>query len=302
MADDHSHAQDEQSHAESAGASVDVSDSVITVSVTWRQLGTLLGLYVAEEPGRLTEFLQEAERLDPAYRRWEYVRGVHGVPGLGARIAGRLPAELHYTGFEGYWAGSGRTEEQVVEAEAELGIEVLAAIAGLSGAGEAYTHGFDIFRYPRTRSLYETATGRNNNLSNVVLLDPILGEALGKLRAVAERSPDPVQYAAFQSAVESAVMTASGSVYIDPGQHALLSDLAKEGRNVVGPDLIQRYQVPRAPLTNMHNTAVPFNARQRQGYQVLSEIGRLGNPTLRAMLHILPPSVLDTDLRPITQR
>src|SRR6516164_9672323 len=93
---------------------------MIHVTATLPHVGAILGVLVADDPTRFATFLEEAERLDQAYKRWEYVRGVQGEPGAGVNLVGSLPPDLHYTGFEGYWAGSGKPAEAIVTEEAHL--------------------------------------------------------------------------------------------------------------------------------------------------------------------------------------
>jgi hypothetical protein len=73
----------------------------VVVRDTLPKIGTSLGLLVAEVPARMQAFVREAARLDQPFKRWEYVRGVHGKPGASAVLVGRLPEGMSYTGFEG---------------------------------------------------------------------------------------------------------------------------------------------------------------------------------------------------------
>jgi hypothetical protein len=259
---------------------------MLHVKATLPQLGTALGLLVAEVPERLPEFLREAERLDQSYKRWEYVRGVHGVPGAGAEIVGLLPAGMSYTGFEGYWAGAGRTEEEIVAAEADQGLAVIRHIADLAGTAHALAAGLDIFLHPQVRALAATALGKDFSLEHLERLEPVFGALLARLRAIEETCPAPERAAGFQTHITEATQAVSPSIYRDPAQERLLADLAADGMNVLSDTIEEQYDIPRAPLTNRHINAARLNEREQQGYGLLSEIGRLGHPIVRALLHI----------------
>ncbi len=259
---------------------------MVHVTATLPHVGAILGMLVADDPARFGVFLREAERVDRAYKRWEYVRGVKGNPGAGANLVGMLPPDLRYTGFEGYWAGSGKSAEAIVAEEARLGVTLMGAIARASGTEHALAAGLDILQNPRARSLYDTATGRRYEFDEMQRLEPAFGELLARLRAVEERCAAPQQAAAFQAAVDGAVQPLGTSVYIDPVQRQLLSDLARQGKNVEGADIEERYDIPHAPVTNQRPNAVSLRGAERQGYHLMSEIGRLGHPIVRALLHI----------------
>lgn len=262
------------------------SADLIHVSATLPDLGAELGLLVAEDPPRFEAFLREAERLDAAYKRWEYVRGAQGAPGAGANIVGQLPPDLPYTGFEGYWAGSSQSEEAIVADEAAVGVDVLRALARLTGTEHAWNAGLDIFQVPRARALLRTALGQSYALGPLQELEPVFGETLARLRAMAETSAQPLAYDAFQAHVEAAVQTLAPSVYVDPVQHLLLLDLARDGKNMESRDIEEHYDLPRVPITNHHTNTVSLRGREREGYHIMSEIGRLGHPLVRALLHI----------------
>ena len=156
------------------------------VSAVLPEVGISLGLLVADVPERMWEFLREAGRLDHPYKRWEYVRRVHGGGGAGGEMVGLLPEEMRYTGFEGYWAGSGRSEEEIVTAEAQQGLLVIRHLADLTGTTHALASDLDIFQHPRFRSLVATALGRDLSLANLNQVEPVFGELLARLRAAAE--------------------------------------------------------------------------------------------------------------------
>jgi hypothetical protein len=266
---------------------------MIHVAATIPHVGAMLGMLVADDPTRFAAFLKEAERVDQAYKRWEYVRGVQGAPGAGANLVGRLPPDLRYTGFEGYWAGSGKSADTIVAEEARLGVTLMHAVAHASGTEHALAAGLDILQNPRARSLYDTAMGRRYDFDAMQRLEPAFGELLAQLRAIEECCPAPQQAAAFQAAVDGAVQPLGASVYIDPVQNRLLSDLAREGKNVEGVDIEERYDIPRAHVTNQRPNAVSLQGAEQQGYHLLSEIGRLGHPIVRALLHIAADWQLD---------
>ena len=268
---------------------------MIHVTATLPHVGAILGMLIADDPTRFAAFLREAERLDQAYKRWEYVRGVKGEPGAGANLVGRLPPDLHYTGFEGYWAGSGKSPEAIVAEEAGLGVTLMHAIAGATRTEYALAAGLDILQNPRARSLYDTATGRRYDFDEMQRLEPAFGELLAQLRAIEEQCPAPQQAAAFQAAVEGAVQPVGASVYIDPVQHQLLSDLAREGKNVEGADIEERYDIPRAHVATQRPNTVSLRGAEQGGYHLMSEIGRLGHPIVRALLHIAADWELDAD-------
>jgi hypothetical protein len=259
---------------------------MLHVTAMLPQVGTALELLVAEVPERLQEFLREAERLDQPYKRWEYVRGVHGTPGAGAQIVGLLPPGLSYTGFEGYWAGSGKSEEEIVAAEAAQGMLVIHHIAELTGTAHSLAAGLDIFQHPRVRAITATALAKDNNLANIEQLEPVFGELLARLRATAETCLAPERYASFQTGAEQATQAIGPSIYSDPVQHRLLADLASEGKNVASEGIAEQYDLPRAPLTNQHVNTIHLGEHELYGYRLLSEIGRLGHPVIRALLHI----------------
>jgi hypothetical protein len=267
--------------------SADQTPGMLHVTATLPEVGTTLGLLVAEVPERLPEFLREAESLDQSYKRWEYVRGVHGIPGAGTEIVGLLPEGTAYTGFEGYWAGSGMTEEEVVAAEADQGLSIIRHIADLTGISHALAAGLDIFRHPRVQALVATAFGRDHSLENLQQLEPVFGELLARLRAMAETCPEPERSAGFQVRVAEATQAIRPSVYSDPVQGRLLQDLATEGKDIASDSIVEQYNIPRAPLTNHHVNAVRLGARELYAYRLLGEIGRLGHPVIRALLHIL---------------
>jgi hypothetical protein len=256
------------------------------VSATLHGVGTILALLVDEEPARFEEFLREAARLDQAYKRWEYVRGVHGAPGVGANLVGTLPPDLRYTGFEGYWAGSGESAEAIVADEARRGVQVLQAIAQMTGTAHALAAGLDIFENPRVRALYQTAIGEHYTLDHLQRLEPVFGEVLAGLRSTGETAADPHGYDAFQAAVAAAVESVGASVYVDPAQGAVLADLVRAGQSVAGSDIEERYDVPIAQVTNHHLNAITLRGQEQAGYRLASEIGRLGHPVIRALLHI----------------
>jgi hypothetical protein len=262
------------------------SAELIHVTVIHRGLGAELSVLLAEDPARFPEFLREAERLDKSYKRWEYVRGARGIPGAGANIVGRLPPDLPYTGFEGYWAGWGEPEEAVVADEAAIGVMLLHALARLAGVEHAWNAGLDISQNPLARALLETALGQNQALGALQQLEPIFGEVLARLRARAETSPYPEVYDAFQTDIETAVETLRPSTYSDQSQQALLWELARASKNVESRDIEEGYDLPRAPVTKRHTNMATMSERERDGYHIMSEIGRLGDPLVRALLHI----------------
>ncbi len=269
------------------GASSDDDPArMIRVRTMLPGVGAELGALIAEEPSRFAEFMREAARLDQPYKRWEYVRGVNEARGAGANIVGILPPGLGYTGFEGYWAGSGRSEEAIVAEEARLGVDIVKAIAGMTGTAKSLGAGLDVLRNPETKALYETAIGRTHSLDHIQRLEPVFGELLARLRAIAEESADALAYLNFQTVVETAVRSATATIYIDPSQGRLLADLVAHGKNVESVGIEERYEVPQALVTNRHSNSIWFTEREHDGYHVLSEIGRLGHPVIRALLHI----------------
>jgi hypothetical protein len=259
---------------------------MIHVTATLRDLGAELGVLVAEDPSRFKEFLQEAERHDEAYKRWEYVRGAAGERGAGANIVGQLAPDLPYTGFEGYWAGSGLTAEEIVADETAMGEELLQALARLAGAEHAWHAGLDISQNPRARVLLTTALGQHYALGPLQQLEPVFGGLLARLRSRAETSAHPQEYEAFQTDIETSVHLLRPSTYVDPAQQASLSDLARAGKNVEGRDIEERYDLPHARVTNQHVNTASLRGRERESYHVMSAIGGLGHPLLRALLHI----------------
>jgi hypothetical protein len=256
------------------------------VTATLHGAGAILGMLVAEEPARFEEFLREAAWLDRAYKRWEYVRGVHGEPGAGANLVGMLPPDLRYTGFEGYWAGSRKSAEAIVAEEAHLGLQVVWAIAHATGTAHALAAGLDIFANPRVQALYATAIGEHYTIDHIQQLEPVFGELLANLRAAAETAADPHTQDQFQATVEAAVESVGPSVYIDPAQDALLADLAHAGKSIAGPDIEERYDIPIAQVMNRYPNAITMDSQEQTGYRIASEIGRLGHPVIRALLHI----------------
>jgi hypothetical protein len=268
-----------------AGAG-DTPSGIIHVTATLHGLGGELGLLIAEDPSRFADFLEEAELLDEAYKRWEYVRGANGIPGAGANVVGQLPPDMPYTGFEGYWAGSAKASEDVAADEAAMGAAVLQNIARLAGVEHAWHAGLDITQNPGARGLLDTALGKNYDLTQLQRLAPLFGELLGRLRSQAETSHDPQAYGAFQTDVEAAVRGLTPSVYRDPAQRATLADLARAGKNVEGRDIEEEYDLPRARVTNQHANGATLHGRERDGYHLMTEIGRLGHPLVRALLHI----------------
>lgn len=272
--------------AADGSAASEAPGGMLHVHATLPGVGAALSVLVGEEPTRFAEFLQEAERHDTAFKRWQYVRGVQGVPGAGANIVGRLPPDLTYTGFEGYWAGSGMPAEVILGAEATLGEQELQAVARLAGVEHAWHVGLDIRQNPHAARLLNAALGRHFLLSALQELEPLFGELLAKLRATAEEGQAPDAYAAFQADVDAAVGALRPSTYLDPAQHVTLSQLVAAGRNVVGADIEEAYELPRARITKQQVSSVSLHGRKLEGYRLLSEIGRLGHPLVRALLHI----------------
>lgn len=193
---------------------------------------------------------------------------------------------LPYTGFEGYWAGSGTAPEEIIGHEVALGEQLLDGIAQLAGVEHAWHAGLDIRQNPNAVRLLDTALGGHYLLGAAQQLEPLFGELLAKLRATAEKGREPAAYAAFQADVDAAVRLLTPSTYIDPAQHTPLAQLAATGRNVVGADIEEAYELPRAPLVHQHITAVTLRGREQDSYRLLSEIGRLGHPLVRALLHV----------------
>jgi hypothetical protein len=259
---------------------------MLHVTATLPQVGTTLGLLVAEVPERLQEFLREAALFDQPFKRWEYVRGVHSIPGAGADIVGLLPQGLSYTGFEGYWAGSAMSEEEIVAAEAEQGMQVIHHIAEVTGTTHALAAGLDIFQHPHVRALAATALGHDYCLANLEQLEPVFGELLARLRALAESCPEPDRNAGFQARVAEATQAIGPTLYSDPTQHRLLADLEREGQNILSDGITEHYDIPRAPHMSHHINSVRLGERARYSYRLLSEIGRMGHPVVRALLHI----------------
>jgi hypothetical protein len=262
------------------------STGLLHVVATLAGLGTELSMLLDEEPARFDEFLREAHRVDRAFKRWEYVRGVKGELGQGSIVVGVLTAGLPYTGFEGYWAGSTVSPEEVVQSEARLGVAVLRSMAGAAGIQGSFAAGLDVMLNPHVYSLYQTAIGKNYHLDTLRTLEPIFGGLLARLRAVADEGEAPDRYAMFHAQAETAVGSVPASVYIDPVQQELLPDLARQGKTIAGPDIEERYDIPRAPTTTHVTNAVELRGRDREGYTLMSEIGRLGHPLTRALLHI----------------
>jgi hypothetical protein len=264
----------------------DGSAGMIHVTATLRGLGAELGMLVAEDPARLQEFLQETQLHDQAYKRWQYVRGVRQVPGAGANVVGRLPPDLPYTGFEGYWAGSGQSEEDTIADEVAMGDDLVLALARLAGVEHAWRAGLDIAQNPHAERLLQAALGQHYRLGPLQQLEPIFGELLARLRAQAETGSSFEAYSGFQADVDAAVRMLTPSVYSDPSRHFSLSDLARSGRNVEGRDIEEQYDLPRVRVTNQHITTINLHGRERDSYWLMSEIGRLGHPLVRALLHI----------------
>jgi hypothetical protein len=259
---------------------------MIRVHATLAGVGAELGVLVAENWARFAEFLQEAERCDVAFKRWQYVRGVRGTPGVAARIVGQLPTGVPYTGFEGYWAGSGDSPEDIIVDEVAMGEQLFEGIAQLAGVGHAWHAGLNIWQNPNAARLLDTALDGHYLLGAVQQLEPLFGALLARLRATAEKGREPEAYAAFQADVDAAVRLLTPSTYTDPTQHASLAQLVAAGRNVVGKDIGEEYELPRARLVNLSDTAVTLRGREWDGYRLLSEIGRMGHPLVRALLHI----------------
>jgi hypothetical protein len=259
---------------------------MLQVTATLKGVGASLGVLVAEDARRLQEFLQEAELHDHAYKRWQYVRGVRDVPGAGANVVGRFASDLPYTGFEGYWAGSGQSEEDIVAGEAALGNELLRDLARLAGAEHAWRAGLDLLQNPQASKLLQTALGHQYLLGPLQQLEPVFGELLARLRAQAEAGQASRAYSAFQADVDAAVRLLPPSRYTDPSQHVALADLARSGRNVEGRDIEEHYELPRPQVTNQHVNTQKLYGREFESYRILSGIGNLGHPLVRALLHV----------------
>jgi hypothetical protein len=262
------------------------STGLLHVVATLPGLGLELNVLLDEEPAEFEEFLREAHRVDRAFKRWEYVRGVKGEAGLGANVVGVLPPSLPYTGFEGYWAGSTQSPEEIVQSEARLGVAILRAIAGAVGAQASFAAGLDVLLNPQVHALYQTAIGKNYHLDSLRTLEPIFGGLLARLRAIAEEAGGSDRYALFHAQVEAAVESVLASVYIDPVQQQTLPELARQGKTIVGNAIEEHYDIPRAPITTHVTNTVNLRGRDRDGYRLMSEIGRLGHPLTRALLHI----------------
>jgi hypothetical protein len=117
-------------------------------------------------------------------------------------------------------------------------------------------------------------------------LEPIFGELLARLRAQAEAGRAATGYGVFQADVYAVVRMLATSVYIDPAARVTLPDLARSGRDVAGSDIEEQYDLSRAHVTNQHTNTIRLQKRERESYHLLSEIGRLGHPLVRALLHI----------------
>ena len=73
---------------------------------------------------------------------------------------------------------------------------------------------------------------------------------------------------------------------MDPAQQASLTDLASAGKNVAGRDIEEHFDLPRARVINQHVNTTSLRGRERESYRVMSAIGALGHPLVRALLHI----------------
>jgi hypothetical protein len=176
--------------------------------------------------------------------------------------------------------------EEIVAAEAQQGVLVLHDIAELTGTAHALAAGLDIQQHPRVHALVATTLGQDLTLVTLNQLEPVFGELLARLHATAETSPHPDQHDAFQIRVATATQTLAPSVYSDPVQHRLLIDLAEAEQNIVSDSIADMYEIPPAPAVPPQSNAVHLSERERFGYRLVSEIGRLGHPAIRALLYI----------------
>lgn len=82
--------------------------------------------------GLKTELAATTELEDPAYLAWEVVRGGRAGEIVG-EVKGPDGRKMPYTGFEGYFAG--KTPEEIVAKEVELGQTILSSIHNYASLG-----------------------------------------------------------------------------------------------------------------------------------------------------------------------
>jgi hypothetical protein len=201
-------------------------------------------------------------RLDePAFLAWQTVRKGNRA-GLVVGNIGCRGQVLPYTGFEGYFAHGELGPVEIVRQEALLGCQSLEALRHyLAATPPPGEHG----PLGALAALRATLHGESYDRAILRLLNAYFGALLGRLRA--QETMQAGWYDAFK----------------DTTYASLRSPLTySREQNVV----CEHYELPLwADRGTLPSASVPLDEAQLEGYLFMAEIGRVGHPLLRGVLH-----------------
>jgi hypothetical protein len=250
-----------------------------TSAITVEEMGEAPAgvLHVAKDLPYLAAFLQQATQGAPYRQRavleasdtyassflaWQSMR-LGGRAGL---VVGNLWCRgeaLPFTGFEGYFADTDLSAGEVAREEAHLGGQVLAELREEMVTAWPGAHRIDTSPAAVVVALRTAA----HDLVLLRRLNAHFGAILGKLRA-----QETMQHGWYDP-------------FKDTTYAYLASTLTYTWR---GSTLHEQYDLPLwADRGTLPFTAVTLDDRELQGYTLMAELGRVGHPLIRGVLHSL---------------
>lgn len=212
--------------------------------------------------------IQQSRQYERSFLMWELVRHLGAKEVVGLVEDDNLGQIVPATGFEGYFAGSGKTPGEIVLTIANYGVTLAAKLR---------KQGTDITQFEQTiRGEYT----REDVVSTWILADQVFRQTLEEFHGIVP---------AMHNLKARYLYDSFRSTNLD-----LLRDAPPilHEPNILAPqpEYALTYWIPKEyPLTNTAITRVPLTNQQWRGHDLMSGLGVTGTPMHRAILAALSP-------------
>jgi hypothetical protein len=238
----------------------DVPAGMLHVDKDLPRLDAFFHHVVQGDPGLAEEVLRVSRLYEGGFLAWQTIRKGNRAGLLVGDISCRGQT-LPYTGFEGYYADLNLGPADVVKDEARHGCHILEELHHycVTAGATQHTPGAAL------AALLATMRGQSYEASALTLLNKHFGALLGRLRA--QETMQAGWYDSFKGTTYDSIATAL--LYTRP-------------QGV----LHEHYTVPLwADRASLPPASVVLDEQEMAGYELMAEIGRMGHPLVRSLLH-----------------